>query len=99
MTVEETKDELYRLLSDCVNGAYPLRNNAQRGRYRKAVGVAIRSLDAWDDVQKISAEIQEEKDNISFDINEEKAKWVNSGIHDGLSLAQEIISRYREVEE
>ena len=47
----------------------------------------------------ISAEIQEEKDNISFDINEEKAKWVNSGIHAGLSLAQEIIRRYREVEE
>lgn len=58
--------------------------------------MAIKSLDAWDDVQK---EIQREKDNISFDINEEKAKWVNSGIHDGLSLAQEIISRYNEVSE
>lgn len=46
----------------------------------------------------ISAEIQREKDNISFDINEEKAKWVNSGIHDGLSWAQEIISRYKEGE-
>ena len=52
MTVEETKDELYRLLSNCVNGAYPLRNNAQRGRYRKAVGVAIRSLEAWDKVKE-----------------------------------------------
>lgn len=46
----------------------------------------------------ISAEIQREKDSISFDINEEKAKWVNSGIHDGLSLAQEIISKYNEGE-
>ena len=46
----------------------------------------------------ISAEIQREKDSISFDINEEKAKWVNSGIHDGLSWAQEIISRYKEGE-
>lgn len=52
MTGEETKDELYRLLSDCVNGAYPLRNNAQKGRYRKAVGVAIRSLEAWDKVKE-----------------------------------------------
>lgn len=52
MTREETKDELYRLLSDVVNGGYPLRNNAQRGRYRKAVDTAIRSLEAWDEVQK-----------------------------------------------
>ena len=45
MTREEIKDELYRMLSDVVNGGYPKRNNAQRGRYREAVKKAIEALE------------------------------------------------------
>lgn len=45
MTREEIKDELYRMLSDVVNGGYPKRNNTQRGRYREAVKKAIKALE------------------------------------------------------
>jgi len=51
MTNEGIKDELYRMLSD-VNGGYPKKSDAQKDRYREAVGVAIRSLEAWKNVQK-----------------------------------------------
>ncbi len=33
----------------------------------------------------ITEEIQKEKEAIHFDINEQKAKWTNSGIYDGLT--------------
>ena len=45
-------------------------------------------------LEKIRAEMQKEKENIHFDLNEQKAKWVNSGIYDGLTWAQEIIDKY-----
>ena len=45
MTKEEIKDELYRMLSDVVNGGYPKRNNTQRGRYREAVKEVIKALE------------------------------------------------------
>lgn len=45
MTKEEIKDELYRMLSDVVNGGYPKRSNTQRGRYREAVKKAIEVLE------------------------------------------------------
>ena len=45
MTRKEAIDELCRLLSDCISGAYPIRNNAQKGRYRQAVKIAINSLE------------------------------------------------------
>lgn len=45
MTREEIKDELYRMLSDVVNGGYPKRNNTQRGRYRQAVKETIKVLE------------------------------------------------------
>lgn len=45
MTGEEIKDELYRMLSDVLNGNGPIRNNAQRGRYREAVKSAIEALE------------------------------------------------------
>ena len=62
MTIDETKDELYRLLSDCVNNSYPIRNNTQKGRYRNAVKMAIASLEAW---QKVRQDIQTETDDKS----------------------------------
>ena len=52
MTIDETKDELYRLLSDCVNNSYPIRNNTQKGRYRNAVNTAIASLEAWGEIKQ-----------------------------------------------
>ena len=45
MTNEEIKDKLYRMLSDVVNGSFPIRNNTQRGKYREAVKEAIEVLD------------------------------------------------------
>lgn len=45
MTKEEIKDELYRMLSDVVNGGYPKRNNNQKDRYREAVKKAIEALE------------------------------------------------------
>lgn len=45
MSREEATDELYRLLSDCVNNAYPIRNNTQKGRYREAVKMAVEALE------------------------------------------------------
>ena len=45
-------------------------------------------------LDKIRDDMQKEKENIHFDLNEQKAKWVNSGIYDGLTWAQEIIDKY-----
>lgn len=45
MTREEIKDELYRMLSDVLNGNGPIRNNAQRGRYREVVKSAIEAVE------------------------------------------------------
>lgn len=50
-------------------------------------------------LDKIRDEMQKEKENIHFDLNEQKAKWVNSGIYDGLTWAQEIIDKYRKEQE
>jgi len=50
-------------------------------------------------LDKIRDEMQKEKENIHFDLNEQKAKWVNSGIYDGLTWAQDIIDKYREEQE
>ena len=47
-------------------------------------------------LEQIRDEIQKEKEAIHFDISEQKAKWTNSGIYDGLTWAQEIIDKYRE---
>lgn len=44
MTNEEVIDELYRLLSDCVNGCYPLRTEKQKERYKEAVKIAAENL-------------------------------------------------------
>ena len=46
------------------------------------------------DIEDIKAEIYKERTNISFNLSEEKAKWVNSGIYDGLVWAEEIIDKY-----
>ena len=46
-------------------------------------------------LDKIRDDMQKEKENIHFDLNEQKAKWVNSGIYDGLTWAQEIIYKYK----
>lgn len=59
MTIDETKDELYRLLSDCVNNGYPIRNNTQKGRYRNAVKMAIASLEVWGKVKQEIEDILE----------------------------------------
>lgn len=56
MTKEEIKDELYRMLSDVVNGGYPKRNNTQKGRYRKAVEKAIEALEQEPCADAISRE-------------------------------------------
>lgn len=45
MTGEEIKDELYRMLSDVLNGNGPIRNNAQRGRYREVIKSAIEAVE------------------------------------------------------
>lgn len=52
MTREEIKDELYRMLSDVVNGGYPIRNNVQRGIYREAVKEAIKALSCSENPNK-----------------------------------------------
>lgn len=44
MTDEEVIDELYRLLSDCVSGCYPLRTEKQKERYKEAVKIAAENL-------------------------------------------------------
>ena len=46
------------------------------------------------DIEDIKAEIYKERTNISFNLSEEKSKWVNSGIYDGLVWAEEIIDKY-----
>ena len=50
-------------------------------------------------LDKIRDDMQKEKENIHFDLNEQKAKWVNSGIYDGLTWAQEIIDKYMKGED
>ena len=45
-------------------------------------------------LEDIKAEIYKERTNLHFDISEEKAKWVNSGIYDGLVWAEEIIDKH-----
>lgn len=69
MTIDETKDELYRLLSDCVNNSYPIRNNTQKGRYRNAVKMAIASFEAWEKVrQDIQTETDDKSNNMYFNL-------------------------------
>lgn len=46
------------------------------------------------DIEDIKAEIYKERTNISFNMSEEKSKWVNSGIYDGLVWAEEIIDKH-----
>ena len=48
-----------------------------------------------DVLDAISEEIQKEKENIPFNLNEQKARWANGGIYDGLTWAQEIIDKYK----
>jgi len=87
MNIEEIKDELYRLLSDCVNGHYPIRNNTQRGRYKHAVFEAIKYLDAW---EKVKEEIE---NIIEIEIYEDQ-KWTS-----GLKYSLKIINKHlKEVE-
>lgn len=58
MSREEIKDELCRMLSDVVNGGYPIRNNTQRGRYREAVKEIIKTLEQEELIlDKIRADI------------------------------------------
>ena len=52
MTTEEIKDELYRMLSDVVNGGYPKRTYAQQARYKEAVK---RTVDALDILEQMSS--------------------------------------------
>ena len=47
-------------------------------------------------IEDIKAEIYKERTNISFNLSEEKSKWVNSGIYDGLVWAEEIIDKHIE---
>ena len=55
--------------------------------------------DAVNDVlETIHEEIQKEKEGITFNLNEEKARWTNGGIYDGLTWAQEIIDKYKDKE-
>ena len=82
MTIDETKDELYRLLSDCVNNSYPIRNNTQKGRYRNAVKMAIASLEAWG---KIKAEIDGQYDRVHP---------YNTSCAEGLEMALDIIDKH-----
>ena len=50
MTTEEIKDELYRMLSDVVNGGYPKRTYAQQARYKEAVKRTIDALDVLEEM-------------------------------------------------
>ena len=52
MTREEIKDELYRMLSDVVNGGYPKRTDVQKTRYKEAVK---RAVDALDTLEQMSS--------------------------------------------
>ncbi len=47
-------------------------------------------------IEDIKEEIYKERTNISFNLSEEKSKWVNSGIYDGLVWAEEIIDKHIE---
>ena len=61
MTREGIKDELYRMLSDVVNGGYPKRDNAQRGKYKQAVKEAVEALNiSAGFINNIRAKIKEE---------------------------------------
>ena len=61
MTREEIKDELYRMLSDVVNGGYPKRTDVQKARYKEAVK---RAVDALDTLEQVSS-------------SEKPNKWIN----------------------
>lgn len=90
MTMEETKNELYRLLSDCVNGGYPLRDDAQKDRYRKAADTAIRSLEAWDAVKADIREIENRPNYMSH----------SSHYWQGFHEVEDVIKKHlQEVEE
>lgn len=50
MTTEEIKDELYRMLSDVVNGGHPKRAYAQQTRYKEAVERTVDALDVLEEM-------------------------------------------------
>lgn len=47
-------------------------------------------------IDDITDEIYREKEAIRFDMSEQKARWTNSGIYDGLEWALEIIKKHTE---
>lgn len=50
MTTKEIEDELYRMLSDVVNGGYPKRTYAQQARYKEAVERTVDALDILEEM-------------------------------------------------
>lgn len=84
MTRAEIKDELYRMLSDVVNGGYPIRNNTQRGRYREAVKEAMEVLDHETCEDCISR----------ADIQDYIAKYLSQYLYDDVREAVEVIDEY-----
>ena len=73
----------FKDLNDCVTTIKALEN-----------GTPIPDNATVCDIEDIKAEIYKERTNISFNLSEEKAKWVNSGIYDGLVWAEEIIDKH-----
>ena len=67
--------------------------NTERMWFTTPNGKRVEYIKA-DVLEQIRDEIQKEKEAIHFDINEQKAKWTNSGIYDGLTWAQEIIDKH-----
>ena len=71
---------------------------------KKAIKAAISALEqepcedaiSRETIEDIKEEIYKERTNISFNLSEEKSKWVNSGIYDGLVWAEEIIDKHIE---
>lgn len=90
-------------LLELVEEEIPFTDIGDRGRVRDTIkhlpSVTPKLTECEDAISRetiedIKAEIYKERTNISFNLSEEKSKWVNSGIYDGLVWAEEIIDKH-----
>lgn len=85
MTIEQAKDELYRLKSDIRTG-YPLRTNHQKERFMQSIDKAVKSLDMWN---KFSDEIEELLDKRYCEIENK----VQDNLAEGIFQSEKAIKR------
>jgi len=84
--------ELVERLRKAADFRHTIGDYMTAGLHREAANTIEAYQKAFEDIR---AELYKERINISFNnLSEEKARWTNSGIYDGLVWAEEIIDKH-----